>query len=106
MRGIALIFLNGEHVNREGVLYLFQTYAINTGDFNAARDLYPNVIFAQFIAFLQSSINLTYATAAQGVGLIFFMVSSFFFLKILKLRSRGWSVVDREIHQSRPNLRH
>ena len=80
-------YLNGDHVNRDGVLYLFQAHAINAGDSNAARDLYPNVIFAQLIAFLQSSMNLTYATAAHGVGLIFFMASSFFFFKTLKLIS-------------------
>ena len=80
-------YLNGDHVNRDGVLYLFQAHAVNSGEFNTARDLYPNVIFAQLIAFLQSSINLTYATAAHGVGMICFMVSSFFFLKILKLIS-------------------
>lgn len=45
------------------------------------------MIFAQLIAFLQSSMNLTYATAAHGVGLIFFMASSFFFFKTLKLIS-------------------
>jgi hypothetical protein len=79
--------LNGDHVNRDGVLYLFQAYAVNAGDFNGARDLYPNVIFAQLIAFLQSSMSLTYTTAAHVIGLIFFMVSSLFFLKILKLIS-------------------
>ena len=80
-------YLNGDHVNRDGVLYIFQAHAVNAGEFSAARDLYPNVIFAQIIAFLQSSMSLTYATAAHGVGLIFFMVSCYFFLKILKLIS-------------------
>lgn len=79
---------NAEHVNRDGILYIFQAQASTEGDLNLARNLYPSIFFAQCIAWLHQFLSIPLAVAAHLIGFLFFMISSFFFLKILALISK------------------
>ena len=80
--------LNVGHINRDGILYIFQAQAITQGDVALAREMYPSIIFAQCIASLYQIFNIPYATAAHLIGFVFFMISNFFFLKTLALLSK------------------
>ena len=82
---ILQLILNAESVNRDGVLYIFQAKAIADGNEEVARSLHPSLIYPKWIAFLHSHFALTFAQAAHYLGLSFFMLSSYFFLKILNL---------------------
>lgn len=78
---------NADHVNRDGILYIFQAQALTEGDVNLARKLYPSIVFAQCIAWLHQLLSISLAVAAHLIGFIFFMISSFFFFKTLALIS-------------------
>ena len=79
---------NAEHVNRDGILYIFQAQALTEGDANLARNLYPSIVFAQCIAWLHQLLSIPLVAAAHLIGFIFFMISNFFFLKTLALISK------------------
>ena len=79
---------NAEHINRDGVLYIFQAQAITEGDINLARNMHPNIVFAKCIVWLHQFLQISLATTAHLIGFIFFMISSFFFLKTLTLISK------------------
>ncbi|MEK9609624.1 MAG: hypothetical protein VW058_08150 [Flavobacteriaceae bacterium] len=85
--------LNAEHVNRDGVLYIFQAQALTEGDANLARNLYPSIVFAQCIAWLHQLLSIPLAAAAHLIGFIFFMISSIFFLKTLTVISKDRSLL-------------
>jgi len=79
---------NAEHVNRDGILYVFQAQALTEGNDDLARKLYPSIVFAQCIAWLHQLLSIPLAAAAHLIGFIFFMISNFFFLKTVALISK------------------
>jgi len=80
--------LNVGHINRDGILYIFQAQAIIEGNVTLAHEMHSSIILAQCIASLYQILNIPHATAAHLIGFVFFMISSFFFLKTLALISK------------------
>lgn len=86
-------FFNAGNINRDGILYIFQAQAIMEGNVALAREMYPSIILAQWIASLYQIFNISHAAAAHLIGFVFFMISSFFFLKTLALMSKDTRLI-------------
>jgi len=82
---LILFINNADHINRDGILYIFQANALSLGDHDLARTLYPSIFLPKIIDFLSRLMSLSLIDSARFIGFIFFLITAFFYLKTIYL---------------------
>jgi hypothetical protein len=79
------VVIQDGHINRDGLLYLKQTYLIAEGSWKEGLDLYPWPFFSILIAIFYKVSGLHLQVVAHAIDLVLFGIAVWFYLKTLKL---------------------
>lgn len=83
------IFLEGNLINRDGLLYLKQAFLFSENNFTEAVSLYPHYVFGLLISIVHKITNLDFIVVARCLNLILFITASFYYLKTIETLSKN-----------------
>ena len=87
------IFIQDGHINKDGLLYLKQAYLFSIDSYKDAFMLFPYPFYSFLIGVIHKCIGVSLQWIAHSLNLVFFVLASLYYFKILQLLSKHKDIV-------------